>query len=178
MKRSKLGFILLLVPMLTAGACEKIPSSENTTQPSGQAAAPQSASDEGKLEQGNDDAGVEAARTSIEEARTLEEDPMLTDPADHMEKQVRGEELTTMFKPAPITEQEALEIAQKYEASAGLNWTVEYEANYELVLGHEKQIFNAWIVTGTFPLGNKLVVYIDADTGKFIAASEIEAGSL
>ena len=142
MKRSKLGLILLLAGMLTAGACEKSPSLQDAIQPPGQAAAPQSSSGEDEREQ------------------------------------LRIEDQTNLINSAPVSEQEALAIAQKYETAAGLNWTAEYEANYEFDMGHEKQIFNAWIVTGTFSLGNKLVVYIDADTGKFIAASEIEAGSL
>jgi hypothetical protein len=71
-----------------------------------------------------------------------------------------------------------LAVAQRYDASPDLEWTAEYVANFEWNLGHEKLTFNAWIVTATYPSGNRLVVYIDADSGAEIAMSEIEAGDL
>ncbi|WP_135555424.1 PepSY domain-containing protein [Paenibacillus cymbidii] len=71
-----------------------------------------------------------------------------------------------------IGEQEALRIGQKMDSSGSAEWSVAFTDDYRIDERDEGR--PVWVVTAVYPAGNKMAVYIDAETGRQLALSESE----
>lgn len=72
-----------------------------------------------------------------------------------------------------ISEEEALRIGQKMDPNGSARWSVAFSDDYRMDGKEEGR--PVWIVTAVYPAGNKMAVYIDAETGRQLAMSESEA---
>jgi hypothetical protein len=76
--------------------------------------------------------------------------------------------------PLLIDEATALQTAKKMDPFSEAIWKVTFKKGLVLHYNKNRQIYDGWVVEADYPAGNKLVVYIDARTGKIMVVSEIE----
>lgn len=76
-----------------------------------------------------------------------------------------------------IKEQEALELAKKHDNNKDIKWESKLAENMEIEINNIKVNQAVWVITATYPAGNKMIVYLDADNGKELVLSEIEANN-
>jgi hypothetical protein len=77
--------------------------------------------------------------------------------------------------PLQLDEATALQTAKKMDPDSDAVWKVTFKKSLVLHYNRNRQIYDGWVVKATYPAGNKLVVYMDARTGKIMVVSEIEA---
>ncbi|WP_438447812.1 PepSY domain-containing protein [Gorillibacterium sp. sgz5001074] len=83
------------------------------------------------------------------------------------------------IRPLPggyITKETALELGKRMDPDGDADWSVAFEENYRLEPSQKGR--PVWAVTAVYPAGNKMIVWIDAVTGKQISLTEIEGGGL
>jgi len=81
-----------------------------------------------------------------------------------------------VLSPQYISKEKAIEIAKKYEDHhEDLIWETKFEENREFDINNKKEKYTVWIVTGSYPAGNKMIVYINAKNEQIIVISELEA---
>ncbi|UKS28329.1 hypothetical protein LOZ80_05165 [Paenibacillus sp. HWE-109] len=77
--------------------------------------------------------------------------------------------------PLLIDEEAALQIAKKLDPDSKAEWKATFKKSLVLHDNKNRQIYDGWVVEEAYPAGNKMVVYMDARTGKIMVVSEIEA---
>jgi uncharacterized membrane protein YkoI len=77
-----------------------------------------------------------------------------------------------------IDEETALQTAKKLDPDSEAEWKATFKRSLVLHYNKNRQIYDGWIVEAVYPAGNKMVVYMDARTGKIMVVSEIEAPML
>jgi hypothetical protein len=77
--------------------------------------------------------------------------------------------------PLLIDESAALQTAKRMDPDSDVEWRVTFKKSLVLHYNKNRQIYDGWVVEAVYPVGNKMVVYIDARTGKIMVVSEIEA---
>ncbi|MFC5471134.1 hypothetical protein ACFPPD_20815 [Cohnella suwonensis] len=78
-------------------------------------------------------------------------------------------------KSGHIDTNQAIEIAKKLETNEDVVWQASLEKNKEVVIGNAAEKHDVWIVTAEYPMHNKMIVQIEADTGEVISVIEVEA---
>jgi hypothetical protein len=77
--------------------------------------------------------------------------------------------------PLLVDEGAALETAKKLDPDSEAEWKTTFKKSLVLHYNKKRQIYDGWIVEAVYPAGSKMVVYIDARTGKIMVVSETEA---
>lgn len=77
--------------------------------------------------------------------------------------------------PLLIDEKTALQIAKETNPDSEADWTVTFKKGLVLHYNTNRLIYDGWVVEAVYPAGNKMIVYIDARTGKIMVLGEIEA---
>jgi hypothetical protein len=86
----------------------------------------------------------------------------------------QGDAWIRTVKSQQLTKESAMEIAKQMDPNGNAQWTAEFIGKYQVE--PSKEIRPIWAVTAKYPAGNKMIVYIDAITGKQVGLTEIEAG--
>jgi hypothetical protein len=74
-----------------------------------------------------------------------------------------------------ISQDVALDIAKKLDSKADLKWDANMIKDKQVEINNQKKTMTVWDVTAIYPAGNKMIVEIDAVTGKIISQADIEA---
>ncbi|CAH1221513.1 hypothetical protein PAECIP111891_05211 [Paenibacillus allorhizoplanae] len=73
-----------------------------------------------------------------------------------------------------INKDTAIKIAKETEPNANVKWEATFNKEWQIDAGVKLPGQPAWVVKGVFPLGNQILVMIDAVSGKQLAVTEIE----
>jgi uncharacterized membrane protein YkoI len=90
-------------------------------------------------------------------------------------KQINSTDITDSG--AYISLEEAIEVAKESDNNPELKWSAKLIENKEQEIDNKKATLTVWEVTALYPAGNKMVVTLDAGTGKQISLTEIEVSN-
>jgi hypothetical protein len=77
-----------------------------------------------------------------------------------------------------LDQNQAIEIAKRYDANPDTKWSARLVEDTKMEVNNADTPYSIWITEAVYPAGNKLIVYLDAVTGREIAMTETEVPGL